>query len=46
MEEKTAPVFVPLEMKQELDSLKIIPEEPYYKLLRRIIDFYKENHKD
>jgi hypothetical protein len=30
----------------ELDSILIIPDEPYYKAIGRMIEFYKLNNKD
>ena len=36
-------IWIPIETKEELDSLKIIEEEPYHKVVSRLIKFWKEN---
>ena len=36
-------VWLPTEIKAELDKLKIISEEPYHKVIARLIDGWKEN---
>ena len=37
---------VPREVMAELNALKILPEEPSYKVLQRLIDFYKKNGEE
>ena len=35
-------VWLPTEIKAELDNLKIIPEEPYHKVIARLIDKWNQ----
>lgn len=33
-------------IKEELDGVKLIPEEKYSNVIHRLIEFYKENKKE
>lgn len=37
-------LYIPRETVSHLDSIKIIPEEPSYRAIERLITFYKENN--
>lgn len=39
-------IYVNQEIKDELDKLKIIEEEPYYKVVKRLIESFKKNKQD
>lgn len=37
-------LYIPFPTKARLDGLKIIPEEPIYKVIERLIDFHQVNN--
>lgn len=45
MNKEMKTMWVSLETKNTLDELKTIPEEPYDKVVRRLLDFFKEHEK-
>ena len=40
-EDKTT-IWISMDTKAELDRIKIIPEEPYEKVVRRLIEVYEK----
>jgi len=36
---------IPVELKKEIDAIKIIPDETYPSVIQRLVDNYKENNK-
>jgi len=38
-------IKIPADLYEELQALKVIPEEPFHKVLRRLLDFYKHHQK-
>jgi len=36
-------IKIPADLYEELQALKVIPEEPFHKVLRRLLDFYKQH---
>ena len=43
--EKRTTIRVPESLKAELDGLKLIPDETYMSVIRRLIDDYQRTHK-
>jgi len=41
--EGTTTICVPLSIKRKLDSIKIIPREPYYGVIERLFNQYLES---
>ena len=42
---KRLSIKIPADLYEELQALKVIPEEPFHKVLRRLLDFYKQHQK-
>jgi hypothetical protein len=39
---ETTSITIPLTLRDELKSLKIIPEEPWYKVIQRLVNDHKK----
>jgi len=44
-EDKTT-IWISMDTKAELDRIKIIPEEPYEKVVRRLIEIYERQEAE
>ncbi|MEM0106882.1 MAG: hypothetical protein QXS03_01475 [Candidatus Micrarchaeaceae archaeon] len=39
-------IKVPQSMYTQLEAMKIIPEQPFYKVIKMLLDFYEQNKGD